>query len=467
MKQDQFSSTRVQFVHSNKLCTAQVLEHFHNSPFPKDRDQVTQFIQNYKPQILENYQELQNDPSFSVQFDETQLFFGLIVDGLKQGVGVYYKQGKYIFEGDWQQNQKSGRGIELFINGSYYEGQYVNGKPSGMGRFYWSNGEFYEGQWYNGKKNGSGIWKGSKGDSYIGEWKMGVPDGYGVHLWINGDRYEGEFKNCLKEGRGTEKFVNGDTYIGEYLAGKPSGMGEYYWANGAVYKGEFRDSLRHGKGVWKRGNGLGDSYNGEYENDLKQGYGVYSWADGNKYEGQFKNDLRDGFGTMYWHDGTFYKGQWKQGIQDGEGMLSVNQEVIRGVFYGTKALEVIENTNFRKTHFRNNTYSVDPVSRQTGRDQSRIEQQRKNSTETSTKMNSFTQTQREYGSSDQVNANNNSEPKRIGRITQSKLLHNKYKPMFPKMQQNSQQKNQNQIDKRIQEQKQLWKPCGVVKNVKF
>ncbi|CAD8097981.1 unnamed protein product [Paramecium sonneborni] len=458
---DQFTNTKAQF---SKITVTQVLEHLHNCRFPTTEPETNQFIQNYKPLIIEDYEDLINSPNFTIIFEKQNLFYGIVINGKKNGLGVQFKNQKSIFEGVWIDNQKNGRGIELFFNGSYYFGQYQDGKPEGFGKFQWQNDETYEGQWFQGKKHGSGIWKGSKGDSYIGEWKMGVPDGYGVHQWINGDRYEGEFKNYLKDGYGTEKFINGDTYIGQYEKGKPNGIGEYFWNNGAVYKGEFKDGLRHGKGIWKRGNGLSDSYKGDYQNDLKQGYGIYSWADGNRYEGSFSNDLRDGQGNMYWNDGSFYQGQWKQGIQDGQGILSLNQELIKGIFYGTKVIEIIENTQLHTNLIKNKIPQLETNSRQTSysTDDYRQNQnyslmdKRKNSTEYSTKVNSFTQTYRDSNSIES-RLQNIQATKKTG-VINSKLL-NQINLRFPKMQQ--EQSNKQKV------QKKLWKPTGVPQNVKF
>jgi hypothetical protein len=99
---------------------------------------------------------------------------------------MLYKTGK-IYEGEWENDAKYGRGLEIFPNGNRYEGCFVNGKPEGMGVFKWANGEIYDGQWLNAMKHGSGMWRGPKGESYIGEWKFGKADGHGVHTWRNGE----------------------------------------------------------------------------------------------------------------------------------------------------------------------------------------------------------------------------------------------------------------------------------------
>ncbi len=91
-----------------------------------------------------------------------------------------------IYEGEWENDVKHGKGLEINPNGNRYVGYYMNGMPEGVGVFTWRNGENYEGEWRNGMKHGSGMWRGTKGESYVGEWKYGKTDGHGVHIWKNG-----------------------------------------------------------------------------------------------------------------------------------------------------------------------------------------------------------------------------------------------------------------------------------------
>jgi hypothetical protein len=57
---------------------------------------------------------------------------------------MYYGNGR-VYEGEWENDLKHGRGYELFPNNSSYEGQYVNGKPEGVGTYNYANGEIYDG----------------------------------------------------------------------------------------------------------------------------------------------------------------------------------------------------------------------------------------------------------------------------------------------------------------------------------
>jgi len=93
---------------------------------------------------------------------------------------------KRLYEGDWENDVKHGKGYEILPTGSHYEGDFLNGKPDGYGVFKWKNGEIYEGEWKSGLKHGKGIWRGIKGESYEGDWKNGKAEGVGIHIWRNG-----------------------------------------------------------------------------------------------------------------------------------------------------------------------------------------------------------------------------------------------------------------------------------------
>ncbi|KAL4487476.1 hypothetical protein ABPG72_006996 [Tetrahymena utriculariae] len=292
----------------------------------EDQDQILEYFETYKPQSNTfDMNELKNNPNLRIKRYKNCIYYGIILEGLREGRGILCYYNGRIFEGEWKNDKKHGKATEIYQNGGRYFGNFANGKKNGKGQFKWVNGEIYDGEWKDGTKHGSGLWKGIKGDSYIGEWKEGKTDGFGVHTWINGDRYEGEFKQCLKHGLGTERFANGDVYIGNYEYGKPEGYGEYYWSVGNFYKGYFVNGLRHGRGIWKAVKDGGDCYEGEYRNDKKCGYGEYKWGTGNIYKGNFENDLRHGYGEMYWKDGTVYKGYWMNGLQVGEIKEDLNE----------------------------------------------------------------------------------------------------------------------------------------------
>jgi hypothetical protein len=69
------------------------------------------------------------------------------------------------------------KGTLQYSNGDIYEGEWKNGKRDGKGTIIYGNGEFkgdkYVGDWLNDIKNGEGIYYYAIGDKYYGEWKDG------------------------------------------------------------------------------------------------------------------------------------------------------------------------------------------------------------------------------------------------------------------------------------------------------
>ena len=79
-----------------------------------------------------------------------------------------YKEGK-IYEGEFNDNERNGMGIEIYSNGNLYLGDFVNNKKHGKGQFFWFNLnskmketiqqviEYYDGEWWGGLPDGEGI----------------------------------------------------------------------------------------------------------------------------------------------------------------------------------------------------------------------------------------------------------------------------------------------------------------------
>lgn len=53
-----------------------------------------------------------------------------------------YKDGG-VYEGEWQDNKKHGRGLLKYANGSVYEGEFKNGVADGKGTMKWKAGTEY------------------------------------------------------------------------------------------------------------------------------------------------------------------------------------------------------------------------------------------------------------------------------------------------------------------------------------
>ena len=122
-----------------------------------------------------------------------------------------------------------------------YEGPLVNGKKEGKGIYIYHNGCRYEGFYKNDKKEGHGIYYYSNGDRYIGDFKNGFYQGKGIFYFKNGDRYEGEFNKNKYEGNGNYFYHNGDKFEGMWLNDKKNGKGVYTYLNGEKIKGNYKN----------------------------------------------------------------------------------------------------------------------------------------------------------------------------------------------------------------------------------
>ena len=106
-----------------------------------------------------------------------------------------------------------------YNDGSRYIGQVVNGIREGKGIYYYNNGDRYEGDVRNDKREGKGIMYYNNGDRYEGDWRNGIFEGKGIYYYNNGNRYEGDWRNDKMEGKGIHYYNNGDREMGDYYNG--------------------------------------------------------------------------------------------------------------------------------------------------------------------------------------------------------------------------------------------------------
>lgn len=111
---------------------------------------------------------------------------------------------------------KHGEGL-LVTDEEKYEGFFDNDVKSGRGLMKYRGGGFYKGSWLNDKKNGFGVQRFPCGDIYKGLWRDDVMDGQGEYTYASGTVFSGIF-------------INGKVYHGESRNGSD-----------AVFRGEYRD----------------------------------------------------------------------------------------------------------------------------------------------------------------------------------------------------------------------------------
>ena len=152
-----------------------------------------------------------------------------------------------IFEGEYLNGERNGKGREYEFDILVFQGEYLNGKKYGKGIEFYDNGNIkYEGYYLNGKR-----WNGMMHDK-IFYTVCNIINGKGIIKEYDNENnliFEGEYFYGLRNGKGKE--YNKDRNLifnGEYLYGKRwNGYG--YDANkNIIYE------LKNGKGKVKEYN---------------------------------------------------------------------------------------------------------------------------------------------------------------------------------------------------------------------
>ena len=209
--------------------------------------------------------------------------------------GPYELDNGAIYLGQWNQSGcRSGKGTQIWPDGSKYEGYWRHDMANGKGRLIHADGDVYEGDWTDDKAHGHGTYIHMDGAQYVGEWQDDKQHGYGIETWPDNARYEGN-----------------------YEAGKKHGKGKFHWADGSSYDGDFYDNNIQGRGIYVWSDGR--QFEGDWKNNKMDGHGIFTWADGRRYVGDYLDDKKHGRGTFSWPDGRQYEGEWSNGKQHGRG----------------------------------------------------------------------------------------------------------------------------------------------------
>lgn len=141
------------------------------------------------------------------------------------------------YVGMWSNNKKNGPGIFYYSSGAVYQGNFLNDLRHGKGKIVFHGGssieESYEGDWVEDGWHGHGIYRyrNDEGTVYEGDWVKGVRHGQGKLTYKDGSFYKGEFQNNQMWGRGI------------YVGNSSSGEGN------VQYEGEWRANMRQGQGT--------------------------------------------------------------------------------------------------------------------------------------------------------------------------------------------------------------------------
>ena len=213
------------------------------------------------------------------------IYEGEYLNGLKNGKGKEYNHKVLCFEGEYLNGEKwngkiyydnsyselrGGKGFIKEFN-SYtdilFEGEYLNGKRNGRGKEYKYGRLIYEGEYLKGQRNGKG--KEYKDDKLIFEGEYLYGERIKGKIYINGIlEFEGEYllgkkwtgkgydenNNLIYElnnGNGSvreyDNIFNHLIYEGEYLNGKKNGKVKEYENGYLVFIGEYLNGEKNGK----------------------------------------------------------------------------------------------------------------------------------------------------------------------------------------------------------------------------
>lgn len=109
---------------------------------------------------------------------------------------IEQKKGKFQFE----ENQAEEANLPvlgpyMLKDGVVYEGQWKNGMRHGRGKAVWKDGSIYEGYWADDMANGKGRMIHKNGDIYEGDWRDDKAWGIGEYIHLNGATYHGSWVN--------------------------------------------------------------------------------------------------------------------------------------------------------------------------------------------------------------------------------------------------------------------------------
>ncbi len=111
-----------------------------------------------------------------------------------------------------------------YENGDYYRGSVVDGLREGHGVYHFATGEQYTGGFHQNGYEGYGVLDAGNGVIYKGLWKDDKRCGYGEQTYKNGDVYRGWWKDNRYNGFGRYEYANGVVNIGEFVDGISHGI---------------------------------------------------------------------------------------------------------------------------------------------------------------------------------------------------------------------------------------------------
>mmetsp|Transcript_8378 Transcript_8378/g.15686 ORF Transcript_8378/g.15686 Transcript_8378/m.15686 type:complete len:662 (+) Transcript_8378:552-2537(+) len=155
------------------------------------------------------------------------IYRGSFVDNCICGKGTQWFENGDRYDGEFRESLFHGHGVYYTArSGSTYTGEWVRGERCGQGVLTLRNKtSYYNGEWQSDTWTGRGILHNEGECSYDGMLKNNKFEGRGLCTYENQGSFEGTFRAGLKEGRGTYTFSNGAVYEGRFRHDKIEGFG--------------------------------------------------------------------------------------------------------------------------------------------------------------------------------------------------------------------------------------------------
>lgn len=180
--------------------------------------------------------------NFAVRFDLLKFFPS---EAFPVTVGVLaYPTAEDRYEGSVRRGVPHGKGLCVyggFRRGRVYQGDWVDGIKKGRGKETFE-ALTYEGEFDNNRNHGKGTCTVENEFQYVGDFRDGRIEGHGRCTYRGGRVYEGQWKKDAAEGRGTQTYPNGEKYVGDFSGDARHGQGTQTDREGRViYTGLWRN----------------------------------------------------------------------------------------------------------------------------------------------------------------------------------------------------------------------------------
>ena len=178
------------------------------------------------------------------------IFEGEYKNGERNGKGKEYQNGKVQFEGEYLNGERNGNGkeFEIIIEPLFGEGGNLNTKKNDKSDNILFEGTYLKGKRWNGigyDNNHNKIYELFDGTGKVIDYYNGKISFEGNLLYgekngkVKEYEYEGYYSNGLKYGKG-KSYNNGDlSFDAEYLDGKLYGKGKEYYKGQLLFDGEY------------------------------------------------------------------------------------------------------------------------------------------------------------------------------------------------------------------------------------